>query len=120
MLREDPPALPEDEGMILAEMALVDQQLGGHPLEVRACVGHDAIGPPGARRITQVGDDRVILRRSIDSRVAKGQEQGMVPHQLVEAGGKPLPEGIEEEIGSVARQEGRISALQRVPMPEAE
>jgi hypothetical protein len=118
MLREDPLALWDDEGMVLAEMAAVDQQLGGRAVEVRAGVGHDAIGPPGARRITAVGDDRVILRRRIDPHVAKGQEQGMVPRQLVDAGGKPVPVGVEEEIGSVARQEGRMSPLHGVPMPD--
>jgi len=104
--------------MVLAEMAAVDQQLGGRAVEVRAGVGHHAVGPHRARRITAVGDDRVIRNRRIDPRVAQGQEQGMVPRQLVDAGGKPLPEGVTEEIGPVARQEGRISPLQGVPMPD--
>jgi hypothetical protein len=72
MLREDPPALPEDEGMGLAEMAAVDKELGGRAVEVRAGVGHDAVGPPFTRRSTAVGDDRVIFHRRIDSQVAKG------------------------------------------------
>ena len=33
MLRQDPPALPDDEGMGLAEMAAVDQELGGRALK---------------------------------------------------------------------------------------
>src|SRR5262249_56941207 len=70
MLREDPPALPDDEGMVLTEMTAVDQELGGRAVEVRAGVGHDAVGPPGAGRITAVGDDRVILRRRLDPHVA--------------------------------------------------
>jgi hypothetical protein len=57
MLREDPPALPDDEGMGLAEMAAVDKELGDGAVEVRARVGHDAVGPTFARRITAVGDD---------------------------------------------------------------
>src|SRR5262249_57510129 len=80
--------------------------------------GEEGGGERGGGRITAVGDDRVILHRRIYPRVAKGQEQGMVPGQLVNAGGKPLPEGVEEEIGPVARQEGRISPLQGVPMPD--
>jgi hypothetical protein len=43
MLREDPPALPDDEGMVLAEMAAMDQQLGGHAVESGRCfIGVDA------------------------------------------------------------------------------
>jgi hypothetical protein len=118
MLAEDPPALPDGERMVLAEMAAIDQQLGGHAFDVRAGVGHDAIGPPGAPWITAVGDDRVIVHRRIDPRVPTGQEQGMVPRQLVDAGGKPVPEGVEEEVGPVARQEGRMSPLQGIPVPD--
>ena len=118
MLRQDPPALPDDEGMILAEMAAVDQQLGGRAVEVRAGVGHDAVGPAVARWITAVGDDRVILHRRVDPQVAKGQEPGMFPRQLVDAGGKPFPEGVEEEIGSVTREDRLIGALQGVYMPD--
>ena len=66
MLRKDSRDLPDDEGMGLAEMAAVDEQLGGRSVEVRAGVGHDAVGPTLARRITAVGDDRVILDRRID------------------------------------------------------
>ena len=89
--------------MVLAEMAAVDQELGRRAVEVRAGVGHDAVGPPFARRITAVGDDRVILQRRVDSQVAKGQEPGMFPRQLADAGGKSLPEGLEKEIGFVTR-----------------
>ena len=99
----------------MAEMAAVDKELGGRAVEVRAGVGHDAVGPPFARRITAVGDDRVIVHRRIDPQVAKGQEPGMFPRQLVDAGGKSLPEGVEKEIGSVALQECRIGPLQRGP-----
>src|SRR5947208_7119717 len=41
MLREDPPALPDDERVGLAEMAAVDQELRARAIEVRAGVGHD-------------------------------------------------------------------------------
>ena len=41
----------------------------------------------------------------------------MVPSQLVDAGGKPFPEGVDEEIGPVTRQERLIVAPQRVRMP---
>jgi hypothetical protein len=40
------------------------------------------------------------------------------PRQLVDAGGEPLPEGVEKEIGSVALQECRIGVLQGVPVPD--
>jgi hypothetical protein len=59
MLREEPPALPDDEGLGLAEMAAVHKQLGGRGVEVRAGVGHDAVGPPVTRRITAVGADMI-------------------------------------------------------------
>ena len=111
MLRKDSTDLPDDEGMGLAEVAAVDQELRARAIEVRAGVGHHAVGPPGARRITAVGDDRVILHRRIDPRVAQGQEQGMVPRQLVDAGGKPRPEGVTEEIGPVARQQPLVNLL---------
>jgi hypothetical protein len=118
MLREDPPAFPDDERLRLAEMAAVDKELGDCAVQVRAGVGHDAVGPTFARRITAVGDDRVIFHGRIDPHVAKGQEPGMFPRQLVEAGGKSRPEGVEKEIGSVALQEGVIGALQGVDVPD--
>ena len=118
MLREDPPALSDDERMGLAEMAAVDKELGGRAIEVRAGVGHDAVGPTFARRITEVGDDRVIVHRRIDPQVAKGQELGMFPRQFVDAGGKSLPEGVEKEIGSVALQECRMRPLHEVHMSD--
>ena len=62
MLRQDPPALPDDEGVGLAEMAAADQELGARAVEVCAGVGHDAVGPAFAWRIAEVGDDRVVRR----------------------------------------------------------
>src|SRR5207249_2268705 len=102
---------PDDEGMGLAEMAAVDEELGARAVEVRAGVGHDAVGPTVARRSTAVDDDRVIFHRRIDPQVAESQEPGMFPRQLVDAGGKSLPERVEKEIGPVAPQECRIGAL---------
>jgi hypothetical protein len=45
MLRKDSPDLPDDEGVGLAEMAAVDQELRARAIEVRAGVRHDTVGP---------------------------------------------------------------------------
>lgn len=110
MLRQDPPALSDDEGMGLAEMATVDQELGGRPLKVCAGIGHDAVGPAVAWRIAEVGDDRVVFRRPIDPQVAEGKQVRVPPRKLVDAGGKPLPEQVEEVTGSVTLKECLVGA----------
>ena len=80
--------------MGLAEVAAVDQELGVRAVKVGAGIGHDAVGPVVARRIAEVGDDRVVRHRRVDPQVAEGEQLRMFPRQLVDAGGKPFPKDV--------------------------
>ena len=109
MLRKDSPDLPDDEGVGLAEVAAVDQELRARAIEVRAGVGHDTVSPVYEGRIAEVGDDRVVRHPRVDAQRDQRLEFGMLPGQLIDAGGQPPAEHGREEGGPVARQQPLVN-----------
>ena len=111
MLRKDSPDLPDDEGVGLAEVAAVDQELRARAIEVRAGVGHDTVSPVYEGRIAEVGDDRVVRHPRVDAQRDQRLEFGVLPGQLIDARGQPLAERGREELSPVARQQSLVNLL---------
>ncbi len=67
VLREDPPDLADDGGMVLAQVAGRDERLGRDPVEMGTRVRDQAVAPAGTGRVVPVRDDGVGLDRRRES-----------------------------------------------------
>src|SRR5271157_2754371 len=114
MLREDPPDLADNGGVVLAQVAARHEQLGSHLVEVRAVVRDQAVAPSGPGRVAPVRDDGMGLDRRREPELVQAHEDWRLPLQFVDAGGQGLAEAFREEIRAISGQQPLVGRPQWV------
>ncbi len=86
MLREDPPDLADNGGMVLTQMAGRHERLGHRPFQMRTLVRDQAVAASGPGRVAPVRDDGMGLDRRRESELVQAHEDRRLPLQFVDAG----------------------------------
>ena len=105
MLREDPPDLADNGGMVLTQMAGRHEQLGRRPFQMRTSYGTRPSLPPalGGSRRSAMMEWALIVGASPSS--FRPHEDRRLPLQFVDAGGQALAEAFREEVRAIAGHE---------------
>ena len=114
VLREDPPDLADDGGMILAEVAGRDARLGRDPFEMGTLVRYQAVAPAGCGRVAPVRDDGMGRDVRREPEPIQTHEDQRSPVELVDARGEALAEALGEEVRAIAGDEPPVRGLERV------
>src|SRR5208337_1002236 len=114
MLREDPPDLADNGGMVLTQMAGRHERLGHRPFQMRTLVRDQAVATSGPGRVAPVRDDGMGLDRRRESELVQAHEDRRLPLQFVDAGGQALAEAFREEVRAIAGDEPLVGRPQWV------